>query len=208
VRNKGGGESMGWRFGRRRTRRGEAVKQAIGPLGIVRGRSGRGGKTYGAVAVGLGFGALLIVTGTIALLLRRRRRAARDEAVLPRVRDLMTSDLVTIEPQASGVEAAQKMIQEEKGPLPVVEGDGRPVGMVTDRDVIARVVAEGRDPGSITVEDIATRELVTIGPDQDADEAALLMAEHQLDRLLVVEGERLVGIISEADIRLDEGPLV
>jgi CBS domain-containing protein len=188
---------MGWRFGQRRTRRGEAVKPAIGPLGIVRGRSGRGGKTYGAVAVGLGYGALLIVTGTISLLLRRRRRAAR-EAVLPQVRDLMTLALVTIEPQTSVVEAAKKMIQ----------GDGRPVGIVTDRDVIARVVAEGRDPGSVTVEDIATRELVTIGPDQDADEAALLMAEHQLDRLLVVEGERLVGIISEADIRLDEGPLV
>jgi CBS domain-containing protein len=201
---------MGARFRRRRTSRGEAVKQqALGPLGIVRGRSGRGGKTYGAVAVGLGFGALLTVTGTISLLLRRRRRAARDEAVLlPRVRDLMTSAVVTIEPQASVVEAAKKMIQEEKGPLPVVEGDGRAVGMVTDRDIIARVVAEGHDPGSVTVEDIATSELVTIGPDQDADEAALLMAEHQLDRLLVVEGERLVGIISEADIRLDEGPLV
>src|SRR5215213_9642325 len=200
---------MGARFRRRRTSRGEAVKQqALGPLGIVRGWSGRGGKTYGAVAVGLGFGALLIVTGTISLLLRRRRRAAGEEALLPRVRDLMTSAVVTIEPQASVVEAAKKMIQEEKGPLPVVEGDGRAVGMVTDRDIIARVVAEGHDPGSVTVEDIATRELVTIGPDQDADEAALLMAEHQLDRLLVVEGERLVGIISEADIRLDEGPLV
>ena len=199
---------MGARFRRRRTSRGEAGKQAIGPLGIVRGRSGRGGKTYGAVAVGLGFGALLIVTGAFSLLLRRRRRAAREEAVLPRVRDLMTSAVVTIEPQASVVEAAKKMIQEEKGPLPVVEGDGRAVGMVTDRDIIARVVAEGRDQGSVTVEDIATRELVTIGPDQDADEAALLMDEHGLDRLLVVEGERLVGIISEADIRLDEGPLV
>src|SRR5215213_3648888 len=125
---------MGWRFGRSRTRRGEAGKQALGPLGIVRGRSGRGGKTYGAVAVGLGFGALLIVTGAFSLLLRRRRRAAREEAILPRVRDLMTSAVVRIEPQASVVEAAKKMIQEEKGPLPVVEGDGRPVGMVTDRD--------------------------------------------------------------------------
>ena len=199
---------MGWRYGRRRTRRGEAVEQAIGPLGIVRGRSGRGERTYGAAAVGLGFGALVIVTGAFSLLLRRRRRAAGEEAVLLRVRDLMTSDPVTIEPQASVVDAARRMIQKKKGPLPVVEEDGRTVGMVTDRDVIARVVAEGRDPGSVTVEDIATRELVTIGPDQDADEAALLMAEHQLDRLLVVEGERLVGIISEADIRLDEGPLV
>src|SRR5215208_3187997 len=200
---------MGARFRRRRTSRGEAVKQqALGPLGIVRGRSGRGESTYGAAAVGLGFGALVIVTGAFSLLLRRRRRAAGEEAVLPRVRDLMTSAVVTIEPQASVVEAARRMIQEEKGPLPVVEGEGRAVGMVTDRDIIARVVAEGHDLGSVTVEDIATRELVTIGPDQDADEAALLMAEHQLDRLLVVEGERLVGIISEADIRLDEGPLV
>ena len=198
---------------RRRTRRGEPLKQTLNALKSVRGQDGcsrssrrGGGRAYGHT-VWLGVGALFIFTGTISLLLRRRRRAVR-EAVLPQVRDLMTLAPVTIEPQASVVEAAKKMIQEEKGPLPVVEGDGRPVGMVTDRDIIARVVAEGRDPGSVTVEDIATRELVAIGPDQDADEAALLMDEHQLDRLLVVEGERLVGIISEADIRLDEGPLV
>src|SRR5215212_5008853 len=125
---------MGARFRRRRTSRGEAGKQALGPLGIVRGRSGRGERTYGAAAVGLGFGALLIVTGAFSLLLRRRRRAAREEAILLRVRDLMTSDPVTIEPQASVVDAARRMIQKEKGPLPVVEGDARPVGMVTDRD--------------------------------------------------------------------------
>jgi CBS domain-containing protein len=126
--------------------------------------------------------------------------------VVPLVAEVMTPEVVTIEPSASIAEAAKRMIQEEKGPLPVVEGD-RPVGMVTDRDIIARVVAEERDPGSLTVGDIATRELVTIGSDQDVDEAARLMDEHQLDRILVVEGERLVGIISEADIRLDEGPL-
>ncbi len=126
---------------------------------------------------------------------------------MPQVRDLMVSDVVTIEPSASVVDAAKRMIQEEKGPLPVVEGE-RPVAMVTDRDIIARVVAEGRDPGSLTVDDIATRDVVTIGPDQNVDEARQLMAQHELDRILVVEGERLVGIISEADIRSDEGPLV
>ena len=126
---------------------------------------------------------------------------------MPQVRDLMVSSVVTIEPGTSIVDAARRMIQEKKGPLPVVEGD-RPVAMVTDRDVIARVVAEGRDPTSMTVDDIATRELVTIGPDQDVNEARQLMDQHQLDRILVVEGERLVGIISEADIRSDEGPLV
>ncbi len=125
---------------------------------------------------------------------------------MPQIRDVMVTDVVTIEPSASVVEAAQKMIQQEKGPLPVLEGD-RLHAMVTDRDIIARVVAEGRDPNSVTVHDIATHELVTIGPDQDVDEARRLMAEHELDRILVVEGARLVGIISEADLRSDEGPL-
>ena len=126
---------------------------------------------------------------------------------MPQVRDLMVSSVVTIEPATSIVEAARLMIQAEKGPLPVVEGES-PVAMVTDRDIIARVVAEGRDPNSVKVEDIATHELVTIEPDRDVEEARQLMDQHELDRILVVEGDRLVGIISEADIRSDEGPLV
>ena len=126
---------------------------------------------------------------------------------MPQVRDLMVSSVVTNQPGTSIVEAARLMIQAEKGPLPVVEGES-PVAMVTDRDIIARVVAQGRDPNSVRVEDIATRELVTTGPDQDVEEARQLMDQHELDRILVVEGERLVGIISEADIRSDEGPLV
>ena len=125
---------------------------------------------------------------------------------MPQVRDLMVSSVVTIEPGTSIVEAARRMIQEEKGPLPIVEGES-PVAMVTDRDIIARVVAEGRDPNSVRVEDIATHELITIEPDRDVNEARQLMDQHELDRILVVEGERLVGIISEADIRSDEGPL-
>jgi CBS domain-containing protein len=125
---------------------------------------------------------------------------------VPQVRDLMVSDVVTIEPGSGVVDAAKRMIQEEKGPLPIVEGN-QPVAVVTDRDIIAHVVAEGRDPNSVTVDDIATHELVTIGPDQDVDDARELMAQHELDRILVVEGDRLVGIISEADIRSDEGPL-
>ncbi len=125
---------------------------------------------------------------------------------MPQVRDLMVSDVVTIEPSTSVVDAAKRMIQEEKGPLPIVEGD-RPVAIVTDRDIVAHVVAEGRDPNSVTVDDIATQELVTIEPDQDVDVVRQLMAQHELDRILVVEGDRLVGIISEADIRSDEAPL-
>jgi CBS domain-containing protein len=125
---------------------------------------------------------------------------------MPRVRDRMVSDVVTIGPGTGVVDAAKRMIQEEKGPLPIVEGE-RPVAIVTDRDIIAHVVAEGRDPRAMTVHDIASRDLVTIGPDQDIDEARRLMDQHELDRILVVEDDRLVGIISEADIRSDEGPL-
>ena len=99
------------------------------------------------------------------------------------------------------------MIQEKKGPLPVVDGE-RVVAIVTDRDLIARVVAAGRDPNSVTVDEVATTDLVTAEPTLEVDEARRLLAQHQLDRLLVVEeGDRLVGILSEADIRADEGPL-
>ncbi len=123
------------------------------------------------------------------------------------IKDRMVSDVVTVEPGTSVVDAARRMIEEKKGPLPVVEGD-RVVAMVTDRDVIARVVAEGRDPNSLSVDDIATKELVTARPDQELDDARQLMAQHELDRVLVTdEGDRLVGIISEADLRADEGPL-
>jgi CBS domain-containing protein len=125
---------------------------------------------------------------------------------MPRVRDKMVSSVVSIEPGTGVVDAAKRMIQEEKGPLPIVEGE-RPVAIVTDRDIIAHVVAEGRDPTSMTVQDIASHDLVTIGPEQDISEARRLMDEHELDRILVVEDDRLVGIISEADIRSDEGPL-
>src|SRR5918994_7237891 len=125
---------------------------------------------------------------------------------MPQVRDLMVSTVVTIEPGTGVVDAAKRMIQEEKGPLPIVEGE-HPVAIVTDRDIVAHVVAEGRDPRSITADDVASHELVTIGPEQDIDEAQRLMDEHQLDRILVVKDDRLVGIISEADVRSDEGPL-
>jgi CBS domain-containing protein len=118
----------------------------------------------------------------------------------------MMARVVTIEPGTGVVDAAKRMIQEEKGPLPIVEGE-RPVAIVTDRDIIAHVVAEGRDPKSMTVDEIASQDLVTIGPEKDINEARRLMDEHQLDRILVVEDDRLVGIISEADIRSDEGPL-
>ncbi len=138
---------------------------------------------------------------------RRRWRRRQPGGGWPQVRQVMTAEVVTVAPSMTVADVAKEMIAREKGPLPVVEG-GRVVAMVTDRDLVARVVAASRDPNTVRCEEIATKDLVTIGPDQDLQEARRLLAQHQLDRLLVVEeGDRLVGIISEADLRADEGPL-
>ena len=75
--------------------------------------------------------------------------------------------------------------------------------MLTDRDIVTRAVAEGVDTGACRVGDVASRDLVTVEPEQDLNEALLLMARHKVRRLPVVEGERLVGILGQADVALE-----
>lgn len=116
------------------------------------------------------------------------------------IRDIMTPNPRSVESSASVVEAARIMRDEDVGIVPVVEGD-RLVGTVTDRDIAIRVVAEGRNPEPTTAGEIASRELVTIDPQQDLDEALRLMARHQVRRLPVVEEDgKLIGIVAQADI--------
>ena len=116
------------------------------------------------------------------------------------IRDVMTTDPRSLDGDASVVEAARLMRDEDAGIVPVVEGE-RLVGTVTDRDIAVRVVAEGKAPESVTVGEIASRDLVTIDPQQELSEALRLMARHQVRRLPVVEEDgRLVGIVAQADI--------
>jgi CBS domain-containing protein len=115
------------------------------------------------------------------------------------IRDLMTGNPTTCEPSTTIVEAAKVMAQEDVGPVPIVEG-GRIVGIVTDRDLVVRVLAEGRDPSSTTIGEIASADLVTVQPDSDLNEALSLMAQNQVRRLPVVEGDQLVGIVAQADV--------
>jgi len=115
------------------------------------------------------------------------------------IKEVMTRDVTACEPSASVRDAATLMAREDIGPVPVVD-DGRLVGILTDRDIVVRVVAEGRDAGQTTVGEIASKELVTVAPDTDLDEAMRLLAEHQVRRLPVVEGDRLVGIVAQADV--------
>jgi CBS domain-containing protein len=116
------------------------------------------------------------------------------------IRDAMTANPRAVTSSTSVAEAAQLMKSEDVGSLPVTDGD-RLVGMVTDRDIVLRVVAEGKDVQSATVGEVASRELVTIDPQQNLDEALRLMAQHQVRRLPVVEEDgRLVGILAQADV--------
>ena len=116
------------------------------------------------------------------------------------VRDLMTENPRSISGEQPVTEAAQIMRDEDAGLVPVVEGD-RLVGTLTDRDIAIRVVAEGKDPQSTTVREVASTDLVTVDPQQELSEALRLMAQHQVRRLPVVEEDgRLVGIVAQADV--------
>jgi CBS domain-containing protein len=115
------------------------------------------------------------------------------------IKEVMSSDVRTCEPNATVVDVAKVMAKEDVGPIPVVEG-GRLVGLVTDRDLVVRVLAEGKDPETTKVGEVASRELVTVSPDEDLDRALKLLAQHQVRRLPVVEGDRVVGIVAQADI--------
>jgi CBS domain-containing protein len=119
------------------------------------------------------------------------------------VKDGMTANPRSIAPSTSIQEAAKLMRDDDVGSLPVVEGD-KLVGILTDRDIVIRAGAEGRFDA--TAGDLASRELVTVDPEQPLEEAARLMAQHQVRRLPVTEEDgRLVGMLAQADVATHGG---
>ncbi|OLD98643.1 MAG: hypothetical protein AUG91_08755 [Actinobacteria bacterium 13_1_20CM_4_69_9] len=116
------------------------------------------------------------------------------------IKDVMTSDPCTIDADKSVAYAAKMMRDEDVGVAPIVESD-KLVGMLTDRDIAVRVVAEGKDPERVTVREVASKQVVTVDPQQDLEEALRIMAKHQVRRLPVVEEDgRLVGVVAQADV--------
>lgn len=115
------------------------------------------------------------------------------------VREVMTPSPETVETDKTAIDAAKRMKKTDAGMIPVTL-DGKLFGAVTDRDIALRVVAEGKNPETTTVGEIASRDLVTISPDQSLSEALRLMASHQVRRLPVVEGDDLVGVVAQADV--------
>jgi CBS domain-containing protein len=115
------------------------------------------------------------------------------------VKDAMTTSPATATPAQSLAEAARLMKQQDVGSVPVVDGS-RLVGVLTDRDIVVRAVAEGGDPQTVQVGDVASHNVVTVHPDDDLDDALRLMAQHQIRRLAVVEDGHLVGVVAQADV--------
>jgi CBS domain-containing protein len=117
--------------------------------------------------------------------------------------DVMTGDVVTCTPENTVVDAARLMKLEDIGPVLVVDNEANNtlVGILTDRDIVVKVVADGQDVNSARVADAMSKKLVTCRADDDVDVAMKAMAQFQLRRIPVVEDNmRLVGIISQADV--------
>lgn len=122
---------------------------------------------------------------------------------MPLLKEIMTPDVEVISPNATAADAARKMMDLDVGAIPVCDGD-KLLGMVTDRDLVLRVMAISRDPVQARVRDAMTSEVVYCFEDQDAEVAATLMAEKQIRRLPVLsKTKELVGIVSLGDLAVD-----
>lgn len=115
-------------------------------------------------------------------------------------RDIMTSDATCAGADETLVEAARKMRDLDVGALPICGPDDRLAGMITDRDIAIRAVAEGKDPGTVKVSELADGKPVTIGADDSVEEALATMSKHGVRRLPVIDGQKLVGMVSQADV--------
>jgi CBS domain-containing protein len=112
----------------------------------------------------------------------------------------MTPDPTCVQETQTVREAAQLMADKGVGALPICGEDNRLKGMLTDRDIVVKVLAEGKDPRSVTAGELAQGEAVTIGADDEATEIMTTMSQHKVRRLPVIDGHTLVGIISQADV--------
>jgi CBS domain-containing protein len=126
-------------------------------------------------------------------------------AMARKVDEVMTHDPRTVAAGDTLVEAARAMRDADVGDVIVVD-HGRVAGIVTDRDIVVRAVAEERDPASTPVRDICSATVITVTHDQDLDDAIRLMREHDVRRLPVVQDGRPIGILSLGDLAVDRDP--
>jgi CBS domain-containing protein len=114
-------------------------------------------------------------------------------------RDLMTPSPDFVDGSTTVLDVAKMLAAGDYGALPVCDGD-RLTGMITDRDIVVKVLAAGKDPASTTVSELGTFEVVTIGADDSVEQAMQTMSKHQVRRLPVIDGTTLVGMLAQADL--------
>ena len=120
-----------------------------------------------------------------------------------KVKDVMTKVVEFVRPETTVQEAAGKMKDLNVGPIPVCEGE-KVLGILTDRDIVIRAVAEGRDTRTTRVKDVMTRDVVCCAEEDDVKDVARLMKDHQIRRIVVVNGSKgLAGIVSLGDLAVD-----
>jgi len=119
---------------------------------------------------------------------------------MTRAREIMTPNPTCVRSSQTVREAAQIMADTGVGAVPICGEDEQLKGMLTDRDIVVRVLAEGKDVRAVTAGEMAQGEAITIGADDDANEIMKTMAEHKVRRLPVIDGHRLVGVVSQADV--------
>ena len=125
-----------------------------------------------------------------------------------RVQDLLKGNVITVRADASFQEVARKMAEEDIGFLPVVDQSGKAVGTITDRDIVVRLIAKGGDVKNARVEQVMTKDVVSVRPDEDLGKVADLMKDRKVSRVLITDqAGKPVGVISLGDLaeRHDEG---
>ena len=115
-------------------------------------------------------------------------------------RDVMTGGVDCVGENETVLDAAKKLSQLDVGSMPICGEDDRLKGMLTDRDIVVKVLAQGQDPSSVVAGDLGDGKPVTIGADDPVDEALRTMSEHKVRRLPVIDGHDLVGVVSIADL--------
>ena len=115
-------------------------------------------------------------------------------------RDIMTPSPTCVGSSDTVLEAARKMARESVGALPICGEDNRLKGMLTDRDIVVKVLAEGKDPRAMHVSEVPHGNVVTVQADDDVDQVLKTMKEHKIRRVPVLDGHDLVGIVAQADV--------
>lgn len=118
---------------------------------------------------------------------------------MTKARDIMTAGVDIIEAQSTAADAAKKLASDDVGVLPICD-NGKLKGVVTDRDIVVKLIAEGKDPAQTKIVDLIQGEAITVGADDDVQEAIRTMKDHKVRRLPVIDGTELVGMVSQADI--------